>query len=176
MDLFLLCLKIFFCRIIDVSMASYRTVIMVKGKSTLASLIALVEGLIWFLVVREALNFTSANFIETLYIALAYAGGFAVGTFVGSWIASKFTGGMVQAQVVMTSKNDEVVKAIQDAGYALTIVTSNATAFSGEKYMLFSEIKHSQLNEFKSLVQSLDKKAFVMVNETKYVFNGFIKK
>lgn len=176
MELVLLCLKIFFCRIVDVSMASYRTVIMVKGKSKLASLIALIEGLIWFLVVREALTFTSSNFIETLYIALAYASGFSVGTFTGSWIASKYTGGMVQAQVVMTSKNYDAVKAIQDAGYALTIVTSNATAFSGEKYMLFSEIKNSQLNDFKNLVQSLDEKAFVMVNETKYVFNGFIKK
>lgn len=176
MELFLLCLKIFCCRIIDVSMASYRTVIMVKGKSLLASCIALVEGLIWFLVVREALNFTSSNFIETLYIALAYASGFAVGTFTGSWIASKFTGGLVQAQVVMMSKNDEAIKKIQDAGYALTIVTSNATTFSGEKYMLFSEIKQSQINEFKNLVSSLDEKAFVMVNETKYVYNGFIKK
>ena len=67
MELLLLCLKIFFCRIIDVSMASYRTVIMVKGKSKLASLIALVEGLIWFLVVREALNFVSSNFMETSF-------------------------------------------------------------------------------------------------------------
>lgn len=176
MEIFLLCLKIFFCRIIDVSMASYRTVIMVKGKSKTASLIALVEGLIWFLVVREALNYTSENFLETLYIALAYAGGFSVGTFVGSWIASKFNGGMVQVQIVMSSKNDEAVKEIQNAGYALTILTSNATTFSGEKYMLFSEIKQSKLNEFKELVHSLDEKAFIMVNETKYVYNGFIKK
>lgn len=176
MELLLLCLKVFFCRIIDVSMASYRTVIMVKGKSKLASIIALIEGLIWFLVVREALNFTSSSFLETLYIALAYAGGFSVGTFTGSWIASKFTGGLVQAQVVMTSKNDEAVKKIQEAGFALTIVTSNATAFSGEKYMLFSEIKQSQITEFKELINSLDEKAFVMINETKYVFNGFIKK
>lgn len=176
MELFLLCLKVFFCRIIDVSMASYRTVVMVKGKSLIASLIALVEGLIWFLVVREALNFTSSSFIQTLYIALAYAGGFSVGTFTGSWIASRFTGGLVQAQVVMTSKNDEVIKKIQEAGYALTIVTTNATTFSGEKYMFFSEIKQSQITAFKNLIQTLDEKAFVMINETKHVINGFIKK
>lgn len=176
MELFLLCAKIFFCRIIDVSMSSYRTVIMVKGKSLAASCIAVVEGMIWFLIVREALNFTSENFMETIYIALAYSVGFAFGTFVGSWIASKYAGGMVQVQVVTTSKDDEMIKKIQEQGYALTILTSNATAFSGEKYMLFSEIKNSQLTEYKELIQSLDPKAFVMVNETKHVFNGYIKK
>ena len=51
-----------------------------------------------------------------------------------------------------------------------------ATTFSGEKYMLLSEIKQSQISEFKNLIQSLDEKAFVMINETKHVFNGFIKK
>lgn len=176
MDLLLLCLKVFFCRIIDVSMASYRTVIMVKGKSRQASMIALVEGMIWFLVVREALNFVSSSFLETLYIAFAYAGGFAVGTFTGSWIATRFTGGMIQVQVVASSKDDTMVKAIQDAGYAITVITSNATTFSGEKYLIFAEIKNSLLDEFKNLVHSLDEKAFVMVNETKHVYNGFIKK
>ena len=42
--------------------------------------------------------------------------------------------------------------------------------------MIFSEIKSSQLAEFKELVYSLDNKAFVTVQETKYVYNGFFKK
>lgn len=171
-----LCAKIFFFRIIDVSMASFRTVIMVKGKSLLASIIALIEGLIWFLVVREALSFEANSFAETLYIALAYAGGFSMGTFVGTKIAEKFVDSLVQVQVVASSKDDSIVKAIQDAGYATTVILSEATSFSGEKYMFFSEIKHSKLQEFKDLVYSLDSKAFIMVSETMHVFNGFIKK
>ena len=176
MDLFFLCLKVFFCRIIDMSLASLRTVYTVKGKSYTVAMISLVEGLVYFLIVKEALNYISSDFIENLYIALAYSGGFSMGTFLGSKLASKLAGGMIQAQVVMTSKNDEIIKKIQDAGYALTVIKSEATSFSGEKYMIFSEIKHSKLKDFKELVHSLDEKAFVMVNETKYVFNGFIKR
>ena len=176
MELFLLCLKIFFCRIIDVSMASYRTVIMVKGKSLLAAIIALIEGTIWFLVVREAITFTSGNFIEMLYIALAYASGFSVGTFVGSWIASRFNGGMVQVQVVTSTKDDDMILKIQEEGYALTVVNIHTSAFSGERYMLLSEIKSSKLKDFRKLVAALDENAFIMVSETKHVFNGFIKK
>ncbi len=175
MAIFLLCLKIFIFRIIDVSMATFRTVIVVKGKSLLAALIALVEGMIWFLVVREALNFDAANLLETIFIALAYAGGFAAGTYVGS-LVSKRIEGMVQVQIITSSKDDSVIQKIQDEGYALTVIKSEATKFSGEKYMLFAEIKDSRLKDFKELVHNLDTKAFLMVNETKHVYNGFIKK
>ena len=175
MDLFFLCLKVFVCRIIDMSLSSIRTVYTVKGKSYTVAMLSLVEGLVYFLIVKEALNYAAPNFIQNVYIALAYASGFAMGTFLGSKIAQKVAGGMIQAQVVMSSRDDEIIKKIQDAGFALTVIKSEPTAFSGEKYMLFSEIKSSKLNEFKKLIHSLDEKAFVMINETKHVFNGFIK-
>lgn len=176
MELFILCLKVFICRIVDMSLASIRTVYTVKGKSYIVASISIVEGLIYFLIVKEALNFTSDNPIETLYVAFAYALGFAGGTFLGSKLASNFAGGMVQAQVVMSSKDDEIIKKIQDAGYALTVIKSEPSIYSGEKYMLFSEIKSSQLKNFKKLIQSLDEKAFIMINETKYVYNGYIRR
>ena len=172
----LFCLIVFVCRIVDMFLASVRTVYTVKGKSLTAAGISIIEGLIYFLVVKEALNFSSENFAQTLDIAFAYSCGFAVGTLIGSIVGNKLAGGMVQAQVVMTTKDDEKIKKIQDAGYAITILKSEATTFSGEKYMLFSELKSNKLKEFRKLIHSLDEKAFVMVNETKYVYNGFIKK
>lgn len=175
LSILLLCLKIFIFRIIDVSMATFRTVIVVKGKSLLAAIIALIEGMIWFLIVREALSFEAANMIESLCIAVAYAGGFAAGTYIGT-LVSKRIEGMVQVQIITSSKDDNVIQKIQDEGYALTVIKSEATKFSGEKYMLFAEIKSSKLNSFKELIQELDSKAFLMVNETKHVYNGFIKK
>lgn len=176
MELFYLCLKIFFCRIVDVSMASYRTVIMVKGKAKVAAAIALVECLIWFLIVREALNFEPTNIVETLNVALAYAGGFSWGTYIGARIANKFIDSMVLVQVVTSGKDDNLIKAVQEAGFATTIVTSNASEYSGEKYMLFCEMRNKRVNEFKKLINSLDQNAFVVVNESKLVYNGFIKK
>lgn len=174
MSFILLCLKIFFCRIIDVSMATFRTVITVKGKNNVAALIAFFECLIWFFVVREALNFEAASFQESLCIALAYAGGFATGTYVGGALSKKITGN-VEVQVVTSSKNVDMIKKIQENGFALTVTSSEATQFSGEKYILFSAIKSSKLDEFKKLIYELDEKAFVMVSEAKYLYNGFIK-
>ena len=173
-ELLILCLKILVCRIIDVSLATIRMVVIVKGKTLLSAIIALVEGLVWFLIVREALLFEAVG-VAKFIIAVAYSGGFAIGTYVGGILSKKFVKGMVQVQVVTSEKNDKMLEDVRNAGYALTVVDINASQFSPEKYMLFSEMSNTELNNFKKLIYKLDEKAFIMVHETKYVFNGFFK-
>ena len=176
MALLFLCLKIFFCRIIDVSLATLRTIVTVKGKAALASIVALAEGLVWFLIVREALLFEAPDLFSKLAIAFAYAFGFASGTYIGGKLADKFIVGNVNVQVVTSSQNDKMLEAIRDAGYGVTVLDVNTSLFSRKKYMLFCEVTTKQLKDFKALIYSLDKKAFLMVHETKFVYNGFFKK
>ena len=83
--LFLL-IKIFVVRIIDVSLGTFRTILTVKGKRTYASAIGFIEVLIWFLIVREALNTDAGGII----VGIAYAGGFSTGTFIGGLLSEKF--------------------------------------------------------------------------------------
>ena len=56
MGLLLLCVKIFFIRILDVSLGTVRTIVTIKGKTALASIIGFVEVFVWFVIVKEALN------------------------------------------------------------------------------------------------------------------------
>ena len=42
--------------------------------------------------------------------------------------------------------------------------------------MLFVEINNKSFNKLKHKVKEIDPKAFIVVNETKYVQNGYIKK
>ena len=168
----LLCAEIFFCRILDVSCCTIRTVLTVKEKTALAALVGFFEAFIWFVVVRQAL--AAAN--SSIFVALAYGGGFAAGTYVGGKLAKRFIKSNVTMQVVTSDKNDELVKAIQSAGFAVTVVKTRATEYGGEKYMIFAEISSRRLAEFRKLVYSLDSAAFIMVQETKQVFNGYVRK
>jgi len=174
MELFLLCLKIFCFRIIDVSLATFRTIVTVKGQAFIAALIGFIETIIWFLIVREALLYTGNN--NNLFVAISYAGGFALGTFSGGILAKKFIDGNLTVQVVTSSKDEELLNKIREAGYVITVLDINTSRFGKKKYMIFCEIMNSQLNSFKSLIYSLDKKAFVVVQETKYVYNSFQQK
>ena len=92
----LLCVKIFFCRILDVSLSTVRTILSVRGKTLQATAIGFFETLVWFLIVREAL----ASDAGGLALAVSYAGGFAAGTFVGGQLANLLIKGDLTLQVI----------------------------------------------------------------------------
>lgn len=170
-ELLFLCIKVFFIRIIDVSMGTLRTIITVKGNRVVATVIAFFEALIWFLVVKEALT----TDMKSIWIGLSYAGGFSVGTFVGSFLSSKFIKGTIGFQVILSNRNDETVDKLRNKGYAVSVV--DVTGQNNEKkYMLFIEINHQRRNELTNIIKNLDNKAFIVVNESKFVMNGYFGK
>ncbi len=165
----LLCLKIFFIRILDVSLGTIRTIITVKGKTMLASIIGFIELFVWFVIVKEAINTEETS----LFVALSYAGGFAVGTFLGSILSNKFIQGTLNVQVI-TSKS-EMMEKLRKNGYAVSVIDIKGKDVSQGKYMLFIGVNNHSFENLKENIQKIDSKAFMVVNETKYVQNGFIK-
>ena len=170
-EVIILCLKIFFSRILDVSLGTLCTIFTVKGKSKTASLIGFVQIMIWVLAVRTAFNSSEGG----LLLAIFYAGGYAVGTYVGGILAKKLIKGTANVQIVSSTKDDKLVNAIRDAGFGISVVNVNPSQFGGEKYMIFAEVDTKRIEELRSLIYSIDSKAFITVQETKIVYNGFIK-
>ncbi|NCB52641.1 MAG: DUF2179 domain-containing protein [Clostridia bacterium] len=168
----LLCVEIFFCRILDVSFGTLRMILTVREKSALAALVGFFEVFIWFLIVRQALDNSDNGFV----VAISYAAGYATGTYVGGIIARKYMKTNLVIHVVTTKKEPGIVRTIQDAGFAVTVVNANSSEYCGEKFMLISEIVGRRLEEYKKLIYAIDPMAFIMVQETKFVYNGFIKK
>ena len=165
MTTFLLCTKIFGARIIDVSLGTIRTIYTVKDKHVIASLIGLVEVTVWFLVVQEALNTTNNSF----WIAFSYAIGFAVGTYIGGVLSKKMIRTKIGVQVI-TNKDDNIINEIRKSGFAVSVIN---IVGKEEKYMLYLQIDSRQYNHLISIIQKLDSKSFIVVNETKYVQNGY---
>lgn len=168
MTLFILCLKIFFARILDVSLGTLRTIITVKGKNFLAACIGFIEICIWFTIVREALNTDETS----MFIMLSYAAGYATGTYIGGVISQKVIKGTVSVQII-TSKND-LGNIIRQHGFAVSIMNIKGQEDT-DKYMLYIEVNNKSYNQLMNVVKEFDDKAFIVVNETKFVQNGFIK-
>lgn len=167
MNLFLMCLKIFFARLIDVSLGTFRTINTVKGRDLVAALIGIVEITVWFLVVKEALNTDNNSF----WIVASYALGFSVGTYIGGKISKIFIKSNLEVQVILSNKDDNVVEKIRKNGYGVTAIEVKGT--KDTKYMLYIQIRNNSLEKLKNIVRKLDSKAFIVVNETKYVENGY---
>lgn len=164
----LLCLKIFFVRILDVSLGTIRTMITVKGKSLLASIVGFFEIFVWFVIVREALN-TDSN---SIWIAISYSLGFMVGTYIGSIISEKFISGNLSVQVI--TENISLIDKLRDDGYAVSVINIKGKNET-DKYMLVIGINNKSFEKLKVKIKSIDKKAFMIVHETKYIQNGYIK-
>lgn len=169
MELLFLCIKIFFARILDVTMGTCRTVVVVKGKTLIATIIGFFEVFIWFIIVREALN----TDVESIWIAVSYSLGFAAGTYLGGVISNNLIKSTFSIEVI-TSKKD-MSDILREKGYGVTELSVEGKDTDVEKYMLLLEVSNTSLNELKTLIKKLDENAFTIVTETKLVQNGYLK-
>ena len=126
--------KVFFVRILDVSLGTTRTIITVRGQKYLAALIGFIEVFIWFVIVREALNTNETS----LFVALSYAGGYATGTIIGGILSTKLVKTNLTVQVVTSclSLPDEL--RVKD--YAVTVLDVTSMDTETKRIMLLMEI------------------------------------
>jgi len=164
-----LCLKIFFVRILDVSLGTIRTLFVVKGKKLIASLVGFVEVLVWFLVVKEALN-TDTN---SIFIAISYSLGFATGTYIGGILSDLLITGNVSMQIF--TNNLELEKILRKENYAVSTIECRGYDEKTLKHMLYINIDKKKEKAIRKLIHTYDNDAFIVVNETKYVENGYFK-
>ena len=163
------CLKVMFGRMLDVPLQTVRMILVVKGKSFWGAVIGFLETFIWFVVVRDAIK----TDVSSIFVAVAYGLGFAFGTMIGGLLAKQFIHGKMAVQVVTSSRDDSAVQHLRDAGYAVTVMDAHESEYGPEKYMLFIEIESQQLPTLRRKLRELDEHAFIVVNETKYVQNGY---
>ena len=167
--MFILCLKIFFVRILDVSLGTIRTMCVVRGKKLISSMIGFFEILVWFLVVKEALQ-TESN---SIFIAISYSLGFATGNYIGALLSDKLITGNVSVQVFTNNNNLE--KILREHGYGVSSVVYTGYEEEAHKHMLFINVDKKKEKALRELIKKNDKEAFIIVNETKYVENGYFK-
>jgi|LGVF01.2.fsa_nt_gb uncharacterized protein YebE (UPF0316 family) len=169
MVILILCLQIFFFRILDVSLGVMRTILSVKRMPFLASMIGFFEVLVWFLIVKNALS----TDVGGIFVALAYASGFATGTYIGGMLAKRFIKTKINVQIITSSKNENILNEIRAHGFPATVLEARGnTEEKRQRYFIFIEIKSSNFNKLKELVLALDDRSFMFVNELTNSVNG----
>ena len=164
-----LCLKIFFVRILDVSLGTVRTMFTVKGNRITASLVGFIEILVWFLVAKEALQTEE----KSILIAISYSLGFATGTYIGGYLSSVLITGNITVQVF--TDNLKLEQILRKKGYAVSVIECKGYNENKVKHMIYININKKKEQELMKIVNINDEHAFVVVNETKYVENGYFK-
>ena len=152
----IICIKIFLTRILDVSLGTIRTILTVRNNKILASIIGFFEVLIWFIVAREALVE-----IDNYLVPIFYSLGFSFGTYIGTYL-SNFINGNISVFVV--TNNSKMIKIIKNNNYGITLINDK---------LLFIETNKKRYKKLLNIIKKYDSKAFIVVNDSKYVENGY---
>jgi len=162
-------LLIFFARICDVSMETIRVIYISRGIKYLAPIIAFFEIVIWLLAMEVVMQDLAniANF-------LAFALGFAMGTYVGLVIEEKLSIGMVILRIVTTDEsNEEIVAFMQSENYGIT--TLDATGSRGSVKMILSLVNRTDVPRITQHIQATNPHAFFSIEDVRYVNQGVFR-
>lgn len=164
------CLEIFFARIVDVSLSTFRTMIMVRKKSFIVPVIAFFEVFVWFMAARKALN----TEVTSILIPIFYSLGYATGTYVGGFLSRKFIKNVNSIEVTTKCNNKKLLDVLRKGKYGVSIIELK-NAYGNKKDMFIIDVMSKDTNNVIELVKSIDRDAFIVVKDTKVVHNGYIK-
>jgi len=156
---------IFMARIIDVSMGTLRILFLSRGHRALATVLAFFEALVWLIAIRQI--FANLTHVSAY---LAYASGFATGTYVGMLIEAKLALGLLAVRIITREDASELATALNRSDYGVTAVTAKGT--SGRVRLLFSIIRRRELDRVMDIVQRLHPKAFVSISDVRMANEG----
>lgn len=164
------CLEIFFARIIDVSISTFRMMIMVRKKSIFTPILAFCEVFVWFIAARKALNTN----IDSVFIPIFYSLGYATGTYIGGFLSRKFIKNVNSIEVTTKRNNMKLIHGLRSEGCAVSVI-SLKNNYREKKDLLIIDVRSKNTQETIHLIKKLDPSAFIVVKDTKIVHNGYIK-
>jgi uncharacterized protein YebE (UPF0316 family) len=164
-------LFIFFGKIIEVSMATLRIVLINRGEREKGSIIALFEVALWVIVTGTVL----AGFTEDILKVVLYCVAFALGNYLGSRLEAKLAFGLSTIQVIADRADYQSVSEILRQNN-LAVTEINGKGKEGDKKILLIHLKRSRIPATVKLVNQTNPKCVIAVSDLRVVRGGFIKK
>lgn len=165
---FILPLLIFCARIFDQSVGTLRMIFVAKGLKKYAPVFAFFEALIWLLAIGEIMKH-----LDNPLCYIAYAGGYAMGNYVGMVLDEKLSIGNVIIRVILRNEANELITHLKTSNYGLTIL--NAEGATGKVKVIFSIIKRKDVIDFIKIINEFTPQAFYTIEEVRAVNEGVFR-
>ena len=159
-------LLIFALRLIEVSVGTIRTTMVVRGKRVGAAILGFMEVSIWVIAASQVIGH-----LDTLWNVVAYSGGYVAGTLVGMWLEGRLALGHADIHIVSLAKGPELAQKVRQAGYGATQMPAQGQ--SGPVQLIEVVAPRKQLAHLLSLVNEVDPSSFVTVTEARQVVHGY---
>ena len=120
-------------RLVDVSLGALRIQYLVRGRRSLAGVLGFFESLTWVLAAAIVLGD-----LDQWYKVAAYAGGFGLGTSLGSTLDTWIASGQVFVRIMAPIDTPSVGDSLRDQGFAATVL--NGEGYDGEVRLTLTAI------------------------------------
>lgn len=162
-------LLILLLQLLYVPLFTLRTIFLVKNITVLAAIIGIVEMLIY--VFGLSLVFSGDQGFLAMVV---YAVGFGIGIIIGTRIEQKLAIGYIYVTINTQSRNEELMRAVREEGFALTVYVGEGRDSQRYKYEILT--KRNREAELFQLVQMFEPNAFMISYEPKSFKGGFLVK
>lgn len=155
-------LFIFFARLGDVTISTIRIIFVMSGNRIIAPVLSFFEAIIWLLAIGQIFN----N-IDNVWSYVAYAGGYAAGTFIGIVIEEKLAYGRVVLRLFAQKNVDELIGYLEENDYRYSIL--DAAGRKGKVNVLFMVVRRDNLKKLLSNIDTFHPKAFYTIEGVRQV-------
>lgn len=160
-------LFIFLARVCDVSLATIRTLMVVRGQKLYAALIGFFEVIIYILALGKIFSDLSNPFN-----LLAYALGYATGNYVGTYLEEKLAVGTYTVQVITLKEPLGLMNLLREKGYGVTAIEGEGR--EGKRFILQIVLKRRAFKELRKEVEEWDDKAFCAIFDARMTSGGVL--
>ncbi|MGC9371933.1 MAG: DUF2179 domain-containing protein [Thermovirgaceae bacterium] len=159
---------IFCSRLLDVSLGTFRILLLVRGRKAHAAFTAFFESGIYLV----ALGYVLKNGITSPLQIVAYAGGFAVGNYLGVLLESKLLSSFVLVEVItpQTEAAMNLVNILREEGFGTTVIHGEGKA--GDRLILKILCQRSEIPHISGMIGNT---GFVFVSDVRGVWGGHFR-
>jgi uncharacterized protein YebE (UPF0316 family) len=140
-----------------VTLCTLRTIFLAKGMKLLAPLLGFFEVSIWLLAISEVMR----N-LGDMRCALAFAGGFTAGTFLGILIEQKLALGSVVVRTITPRETAPLIEALRAAGYGVT--SQPGLGATGPVQLVFTVVPRRELPCVIAILKRFDPGVFYSID------------
>lgn len=166
---FAVCLIVCCAKIVEISIQSLKTCMMVKGQRVKAACLGFVECMLWGLVVSSIISTLGDNFALLLF----YCFGYAVGLFLGSTIENKIAIGTSNLELIANDENtDKITAYLKENNRGYTVLDGRGSI--DKMNMIFIVLPRKEAPKvLKEIRKICDNKVFVVASEVSKYAGGY---
>lgn len=152
---------IFLARVLDVSISTIRIMFVWAGNKYLATFLGFFEALVWIIAIGQIMKD-----ISNITSYLAYAGGFAAGTFAGMLIEEKLAYGTSMIRIITKKPALELIEFLKSK--KLGVTTVEAEGHNGKVHIIYTVLKRKMVKCITARIKEFNPNGFYTIENIKF--------